>query len=78
MSASDSSNLIDSPVAGRLGTNRAILHMVDQGTNEKFRPYGPPPSEWLDNVAQRWQPLVMELAPPHASANDDLTQFTIV
>lgn len=78
MSASDSSNLIDSPVAGRLGTNRAILHMVDQGTNEKFRPYGPPPSEWLDNVAQRWQPLVTELAPPHASANDDLTQFTIV
>ncbi|MCX7419828.1 MAG: FtsK/SpoIIIE domain-containing protein [Planctomycetia bacterium] len=63
MSASDSSNLIDSPVAGRLGTNRAILHMVDQGSNEKFRPYGPPPPEWLDDVARRWQTLAAELIP---------------
>ena len=78
MSASDSSNLIDSPVAGRLGTNRAILHMVDQGSNEKFRPYGPPPSEWLDDVAKRWQSRAQELAPANAPADDDLSQFTIV
>ena len=80
MSASDSSNLMDSPVASRLGPNRAILHMVDQGSNEKFRPYGPPPPEWLDDIARRWQSLTQELAPASISAptDDDLSQFTIV
>lgn len=53
LSASDSSNLIDSPLASKLGPNRAILHSVDQGSNEKFRPYGPPSPEWLSDVAAR-------------------------
>lgn len=50
MSPADSSNLIDSPAAGRLGPNRALLYRDDQGTLEKFRPYGPPSLETLQDV----------------------------
>lgn len=50
MSAADSSNLIDSPAASRLGANRAILYLDDRGTIEKFRPYGPPSDAWLQAV----------------------------
>jgi hypothetical protein len=47
MSAADSSHLIDSPLATRLGRNRALFHREDQGQPEKFRPYGLPSEEWL-------------------------------
>ena len=79
LSASDSSNLIDGPLASKLGPNRAILHSVDQGTNEKFRPYGPPTAEWLADVASRLQPKVIadDIAEPVA-VSDDLSQFTIL
>lgn len=40
MSATDSSNLIDSPIANRLGLYRALYHSEEQGVMEKFRPYG--------------------------------------
>jgi hypothetical protein len=50
MSQADSSNLIDSPLAGKLGQCRALFSTEDQGRLEKFRPYGPPPAEWLDRV----------------------------
>jgi hypothetical protein len=52
MSAADSSNLIDSPIASRLGTNRAVFYSDERGTSEKFRPYGPPSEEWLQWVQQ--------------------------
>jgi S-DNA-T family DNA segregation ATPase FtsK/SpoIIIE len=39
MSANDSTNLIDLPVAASLGRNRALLHREELGTVEKFRPY---------------------------------------
>jgi len=42
MSASDSSNLIDSPAASRLGENRAFFSSEDEGKLEKFRPFGLP------------------------------------
>ncbi|MBL8822766.1 MAG: AAA family ATPase [Planctomycetia bacterium] len=42
MSANDSSNLIDSPAAGKLGAHRALYHSEEMGTIEKFRPYGVP------------------------------------
>lgn len=42
MSATDSSNLIDSPVANRLGLYRALYYSEEQGIMEKFRPYGVP------------------------------------
>lgn len=42
MSATDSSLLIDSPVASRLGINRAWLFRGERGTLDKFRPYAIP------------------------------------
>ncbi len=39
MSTNDSSTLIDSPAATRLGFHRAFLHVEDEGRLEKFRPY---------------------------------------
>lgn len=53
MSATDSSNLMDSPAASRLGTHRALLYSEEQGTFEKFRPYAPPSSEWLTWVREQ-------------------------
>jgi hypothetical protein len=50
MSAADSSNLIDSPLAAKLGMHRALFSTEDQGRLEKFRPYGLPDSEWLESV----------------------------
>lgn len=47
MNANDSSNLIDTPAAGRLGLNRALLYRGDLGTLEKFRPYKAPSPGWL-------------------------------
>jgi hypothetical protein len=48
MSANDSNNLIDSPLANRLGSHRALLYSEEQGTIEKFRPYQLPSPPWLD------------------------------
>ena len=48
MSASDSSNLIDSPLANKLGVNRALAYSEEQGVVEKFRPYALPAPAWLD------------------------------
>ncbi len=48
MNANDSSSLVDSPLAGRLGENRALIYRGDTGTLEKFRPFSPPPNDWLN------------------------------
>jgi DNA segregation ATPase FtsK/SpoIIIE, S-DNA-T family len=50
MSQADSSNLIDSPVASRLGFHRAYFHSEEQGSLEKFRPYGLPDDVWLEEI----------------------------
>ncbi|MGE5608402.1 MAG: FtsK/SpoIIIE domain-containing protein, partial [Bacillota bacterium] len=50
MSASDSSNLIDSPIANKLGLHRAIYYSEEQGIIEKFRPYALPSPTWLAEV----------------------------
>ncbi|HUB24987.1 MAG TPA: FtsK/SpoIIIE domain-containing protein, partial [Tepidisphaeraceae bacterium] len=50
MSANDSSNLIDSPAANKLGANRALVYSEEQGTMEKFRPYALPDQAWLERV----------------------------
>jgi hypothetical protein len=47
MSAEDSSTLLDSPAASKVGPNRAYLYSEDEGRLEKFRPYGLPPAAWL-------------------------------
>ena len=53
VSASDSSTLIDSPIASRLGPQRVILHSEETGTQEKFRPYAWPSTDWLDRFFSR-------------------------
>jgi S-DNA-T family DNA segregation ATPase FtsK/SpoIIIE len=50
MNANDSSTLIDSPAASRLGVHRALFSSEDVGAIEKFRPYGLPVEEWLHAV----------------------------
>ncbi len=55
MSAADSSNLIDSPAANKLGFHRALAFSEEQGTLEKFRPYAMPPKEWLEQAKARLQ-----------------------
>ena len=51
MNANDSSSLVDSPLAGRLGENRALLYRGDLGTLEKFRPFSPPAVDWLKKLS---------------------------
>jgi DNA segregation ATPase FtsK/SpoIIIE, S-DNA-T family len=53
MSANDSSNLIDSPMANKLGFYRALAYSEEQGVMEKFRPYALPSKAWLEQVRQR-------------------------
>ena len=50
MSINDSSALIDSPAAGRLGENRGLYFNEELGRTEKFRPYGLPDQAWLDHA----------------------------
>lgn len=52
MNAADSSNLIDSPAAARLGTHRALLYREETGRLEKFRPYGLPTPEWIEEYVR--------------------------
>lgn len=47
MSGQDSSMIIDTPDAARLGLWRAILMDVETGVIEKFRPYEAPDARWL-------------------------------
>ena len=53
MSANDSSTVIDSPVAGKLGENRALFYSEEENRIEKFRPYGLPDEEWVAEVKQK-------------------------
>ena len=63
MNAADSSNLIDSPAAARLGVFRAVLYDDGQGRLEKFRPYGVPSDEWLRQVGEQFEKRQTELPP---------------
>ncbi len=47
MNPNDSSSLMDTPEASRLGVHRAIYYDEGQGRMEKFRPYGAPSRQWL-------------------------------
>src|SRR5207237_9506461 len=53
MSAADSSNLIDSPIANKLGMFRALAYSEEQGVVEKFRPYALPGEEFIEMVSQK-------------------------
>jgi hypothetical protein len=58
MSANDSSTLIDSPAASKLGLHRALFSSEEQGLVEKFRPYGMPDEAWLAEVKTTLQKRV--------------------
>ena len=51
--AADSSHLLDSPPASRLGRNRALFFHDEMAQPEPFRPYGLPSLLWVDEVKQR-------------------------
>jgi S-DNA-T family DNA segregation ATPase FtsK/SpoIIIE len=72
MSSSDSSTLIDSPVASKLGPNRGLFIHEETGTLEKFRPYAFPTPEWLDAVAatMRARPQGTPVERPAAAAEE--------
>ena len=56
MSPTDSSTLMDSPAASRLGRTRALLLQEEQERPEKFRPYGLPDPAWLEGVIAGLRP----------------------
>jgi energy-coupling factor transporter ATP-binding protein EcfA2 len=53
MGANDSSSLIDSPAASRLGVNRALFAHEELSAPEKFRPFNLPDEHWLRRVRER-------------------------
>jgi hypothetical protein len=85
MNAADSSNLIDTPAASRLGVHRALLYREETGGVEKFRPYGPPSREWLEALGRGEAPSPGEsLAPgeptrqaPPLEEATDLDEFMV-
>lgn len=52
MSAADSSVLIDSPAANKLGFYRALAYSEEQGVMERFRPYALPGAALIESVRQ--------------------------
>lgn len=50
MNQTDSSSLVDSPVAVGLEDGRAIIYRDQTGTTEKFRPFAWPAETWLDEL----------------------------
>ena len=52
MSGSDSSQLVETPIASKLGPQRALFIHEETGTLEKFRPYAFPQGEWLAGVTE--------------------------
>jgi hypothetical protein len=67
MNSADSSSLIDSPAASRLGGHRALLYLRELGTTEKLRPYAVPSADWVSTVAARFrQALPPQAAEPSA------------
>jgi S-DNA-T family DNA segregation ATPase FtsK/SpoIIIE len=75
MSINDSSALIDSPAAGRLGENRALYFNEEQGKTEKFRPYGLPDQEWVDRAREQLhakvKPRGYDNSPPQPKSDPD-------
>jgi hypothetical protein len=53
MGNEDSLNLIDSPVASKLGQHRALFYSEEEGRLEKFRPFALPSEEWLKKVGEK-------------------------
>lgn len=55
MSAEDSTNLVDSPVANKLGPYRVLYFDEEEGRLEKLRPYGLPVDDWFAWVGKQFE-----------------------
>ncbi|GIW87444.1 MAG: hypothetical protein KatS3mg108_1768 [Isosphaeraceae bacterium] len=66
MSANDSTNLLDTPLANRLGPHRALFASEDRGTLEKFRPYQLPDQAWLDSIQSQLSGRIQARPAPSA------------
>jgi DNA segregation ATPase FtsK/SpoIIIE, S-DNA-T family len=67
MNSGDSSSLIDSPAASRLGGHRALLFLRETGKSEKLRPYAVPSQDWVEWVITQFKKkadLMPRIAPP--------------
>ncbi len=53
MSGEDSTNLIDTPAASKLGQFRALFYSEEEGRLEKIRPYAVPTSKWLHQAGMQ-------------------------
>ena len=62
MSASDSSELIDSPAANRLGMYNALFYSAASGGMEKFRPYEAPDKEFIEDFGRLLSPRTPKVA----------------
>lgn len=60
MNVNDSTSLLDTPAAAKLGPNRALLYAEQTGTYAKFRPYGPLTDEQLAELAAALQHFRVE------------------
>lgn len=84
MNSSDSSNLVDSPAAARLGTHRALLYREESGLSEKFRPYRCLDGNWLSPLATPSAPSPeggvegKAAATPKSDVARDLSEFRIL
>ncbi len=78
MSANDSSALIDSPAAAKLGPNRALFCSEEENRIEKFRPYGLPDPKWLDRIARQLhsRPKPLSVAVPGRDGDGQTAPFT--
>jgi hypothetical protein len=77
MSASDSSHLLDSPIANRLSKSRALYAEEGGERPEKFRPFGVPHGSWLRQVGDKLNIPVPAAAPePVAPTPESLPDET--
>jgi hypothetical protein len=53
MSPADSGQMLDNPMASKLGPHRALFFSEEQNRLEKFRPYGLPSDDWLRQLSER-------------------------
>ena len=66
MNVADSATLIDTPLASQLGPHRAWFFNEEDGRLQKFRPYAPPTSEWLEEVRRRLGSAAVHASEPEA------------
>ncbi len=73
MSGADSSQLIDTPLASKLGPNLALFYNEEEGRTEKFRPYAWPSETWLAWVRKR---LIARVPTQARSGSDEASPAT--